>query len=497
MSLICDSTLAASGSALSGSQSKTKQTARIVVIGAGAAGIATATRLLEVGFKNVLVLEAENRVGGRVNTISFADNVVDLGAQWCHGEVGNPIYQRVKDLNMLEVTDDAYESFKCVRSNRQVLDDRTANVMKKIAWDSIPERQKELTEFEGSLGTYLTEKFWREMEKSPQVDRTVAREFLDNFKKFESSVEAADNLFEVSGRGHLEYWMCEGELLLNWRDKGFKTFLNHLLCASADSADDLGILNGRVQLNKRIAHINWQGDGELILRCWNGEVLTADHVICTVSLGVLKEQHKQLFSPALPPAKCRAIDGLKLGTVDKFYLEFSKPLLPEDWKGISFLWLDKDLEELRGTELFWLESVFGFYGVSYQPRILQGWTIGEHARYMETLTEEQVLQGLLWLLRKFLEFEVPPPKRFLRTQWYANPNFRGSYSFRSTYTDELRTGAWDLEAPLLDVGGKPRLQFAGEASHKHFYSTVHGAVESGWREAERLNSYYRARTATL
>lgn len=55
---------------------------RIVVIGAGAAGIAATTRLVFAGFKNVVVLEAENRLGGRVCTVPFGENVLDLGAQW-------------------------------------------------------------------------------------------------------------------------------------------------------------------------------------------------------------------------------------------------------------------------------------------------------------------------------------------------------------------------------------------------------------------------------
>lgn len=55
---------------------------KIVIIGAGVAGIAAARKLLERGFRNILVLEAENRIGGRIQTIPFGANVVDLGAQW-------------------------------------------------------------------------------------------------------------------------------------------------------------------------------------------------------------------------------------------------------------------------------------------------------------------------------------------------------------------------------------------------------------------------------
>lgn len=65
---------------------------KIIIIGAGAAGIAAATRLLERGLENVTILEGKNRIGGRVHTVEFSDNVVELGAQWVHGERGNVVF---------------------------------------------------------------------------------------------------------------------------------------------------------------------------------------------------------------------------------------------------------------------------------------------------------------------------------------------------------------------------------------------------------------------
>lgn len=55
---------------------------KIVVIGAGASGVAAATKLVSNGFKDVTILEAENRFGGRINTVPFGNNVLDMGAQW-------------------------------------------------------------------------------------------------------------------------------------------------------------------------------------------------------------------------------------------------------------------------------------------------------------------------------------------------------------------------------------------------------------------------------
>lgn len=55
---------------------------KIIIIGAGASGFAAAARLISNEFENVTILEAENRIGGRVNTIPFGENVLDMGAQW-------------------------------------------------------------------------------------------------------------------------------------------------------------------------------------------------------------------------------------------------------------------------------------------------------------------------------------------------------------------------------------------------------------------------------
>jgi spermine oxidase len=74
----------------------------VIIIGAGASGIAAATKLLENSFNNITILEAEDRIGGRINTVKFGQNVVDLGAEYCTGTKGNIAYDLVKDYDVLE-----------------------------------------------------------------------------------------------------------------------------------------------------------------------------------------------------------------------------------------------------------------------------------------------------------------------------------------------------------------------------------------------------------
>lgn len=61
---------------------------KIVIIGAGPSGIAAATFLLENNLTDLTILEAEPRIGGRINTVEFEKTCVDLGAELCHGEKG-------------------------------------------------------------------------------------------------------------------------------------------------------------------------------------------------------------------------------------------------------------------------------------------------------------------------------------------------------------------------------------------------------------------------
>jgi monoamine oxidase len=215
-------------------------------------------------------------------------------------------------------------------------------------------------------------------------------------------------------------------------------------------------------------------------------------VIVTTSLGVLKENYLTMFTPQLPALKVNAIEGLSIGAVNKIFLEFERPFWNKNWAGFSLLWTPKDSQEIRGTENAWLEDVFGFYKVDYQPNILCGWISGPSARVMEQLDDATIMKGCLWLFEKFLGSQMPwtKPKNILPSRWYSNKHFRGSYSFRSLTTDLLRTSAKDLAHPLHDSLGKPTLLFAGEATSDHYYSTVHGALESGRREAERLTEFY-------
>ena len=169
--------------------------------------------------------------------------------------------------------------------------------------------------------------------------------------------------------------------------------------------------------------------------------------------------------------------------MNKIYLEFRHPWWTREWGGINFIVTEA---ERVGD---WTDTVLGFFTMRDQPNLLEGWLAGDAARQMETVPESQLLRECTKLLRGAIGTDFPSyedPVKIIRSAWYTNPNFRGSYSYRSIESKEKNVWASGLAKPVEDSKGIPRLLFAGEATHAHNYSTVHAAVSTGWREADRI-----------
>ena len=69
---------------------------KVIIVGAGASGLTTAYELVKAGIRNVVILEAENRIGGRIHTIMKNGRKLELGAQWIHGRGDNPLWKFVQ-----------------------------------------------------------------------------------------------------------------------------------------------------------------------------------------------------------------------------------------------------------------------------------------------------------------------------------------------------------------------------------------------------------------
>lgn len=168
-------------------------------------------------------------------------------------------------------------------------------------------------------------------------------------------------------------------------------------------------MESKVLLNKEVKKIHYDlsssSDDRISIECSDGSSYTCDHLICTISLGVLKKKHLHLFEPLLPRQKIACIDAIGFGTVGKIFVEFTKPFWVKDWEGVSFVWRPEELRILREDpeNSEWLKNIIGFYTVSFQPNILCGWLSGDAARKMELAPDDEFKAGVERILRMFLK----------------------------------------------------------------------------------------------
>lgn len=132
------------------------QNTKIIIVGAGVSGIAAARKLHENGFTNFTILEAENRIGGRINSVEFAGSVIDVGGTWVHGEDGNIVYEMVKDLNLLSPSPHMFENMTFYSPDGSVvnkqLTDKLCNIVNEIFGNEGASISHD------SFGDYLTKK---------------------------------------------------------------------------------------------------------------------------------------------------------------------------------------------------------------------------------------------------------------------------------------------------------------------------------------------------
>uniref|UniRef100_T1ISN8 Amine oxidase domain-containing protein n=1 Tax=Strigamia maritima TaxID=126957 RepID=T1ISN8_STRMM len=501
----------------------TKKTVKIVVVGAGAAGLAAAGQLFKHGFTNVTVVEAQDRIGGRIYTEQLGDSHIELGAQWIHGEVGNPVHEIAVENNFL--ADSLNEPVTALdaefRTQYGELLSRHLGRDFEIIMSSIAEECREaaatsspivsdttLASFDKTALGFFSKKYEEYLKSDTDLPKAaLVKDALFNwYCMFRNTIEGCDTLAEMSVKSWGDYKECDGNPVIDI-STGYSSIVDNLASH---------IPNDTILLNKPVKNLyvpklveNKLPEGKLpsAVVCLDGETIQSHHVICTVSLGYLKRYMNQFFYPLLPENKKHAITVMGFGAVNKIYMEFAKPFWPKDSAGFSFLWLDDTPAESKGGAKqtladTWQKGIVGFYTVANQPNVLCGWLAGREARFMETLNKIEVEVACIELLKQFLNVDgLPKVVRLVRTCWNSQPYVLGSYSYKTYQCDDIPDVSSDLASPLtlnLDdraLGGMrthPSLLFAGEATHPHYYSTVHGAILSGIREADRLASYYKA-----
>jgi monoamine oxidase len=433
--------------------------ATVCVIGAGASGLAAAQRLIDAGVK-VVVLEARDRIGGRVWTL-HPDGLtvpVELGAEFLHGET--PELDRIARDAALRVVDVAGRRWLGANGRLRLSDDfwdRLDRVMRRLDETRDPDRS-----FHDAIAG---------MKGIPSADRQLAERFVEGFHAADPRLISERSLAEGGSPREDVRERRIGRVL-----EGYDAVIAALARTVLGSVLS-GCVATRIRWSKRQADVD--------VTTTAGEplpVVSADAVIVTVPLGVLQAPPGTpgaiAFDPPLP-AVDRAAGQLVMGGVIKLALQLDEPF----WVGHRFA---RHAGDERFDTMAFLQSnmrlAFPVWWTQYPVRtpLLIGWSGGPASSELTALPKDAIvdhgirsLATLLTLTPRAVEKHVTAA---FTHDWISDPFARGAYSYVGVGGDAASSR---LARPIEGT-----LFFAGEhADAEGRTGTVHGAIASGWKAA--------------
>jgi monoamine oxidase len=410
----------------------------VIVIGAGISGLAAAKKLKEKGF-TVIVLEAQEKVGGRLRTDRSLGVAFDEGASWIHGPNGNPITSLASQsgANTFLTSDDNVEVFD---TNGTAYSDAvltSAENQFNSALNAVRNAGTQTQSFQSVFNTlYPT-----------QANDRLWKYMLSAFLEFNTGADISklsSKFFDDD-----EEFNGDDVIITNGYDK-----VTDFIAQGLD-----------IRLNTRVTSINYSNVKVNITA--NGSNFEADYVVVSVPLGVLKN-NAITFTPALPTNKLNAITNTNMGNVNKFLLVWNTPFWDTNLQYIGYT------PDTKGKFNYFLNIK------KFTPsNALMTFAFGDYATVTESMTDNQIINEIMLHLKSIYGNSIPNPSNFLRTKWGQNINSYGAYSYATN-------GSTSADFDTLSNAVNNKLFFAGEHTEREYRGTVHGAYLSGIREADKI-----------
>lgn len=443
----------------------------ILIIGAGAAGLAAARDMSQSG-RDVIVLEARDRVGGRVFTDRDSDSPVpiELGAEFVHGKAPELWQIATKaNLQLYEVSERHwyFQNGKVSKSGefwREI--ESLMNEMKSSV------RDRSLKEFLESLPD----------DKETQRAKSMLVRYVEGFH--------AANIERIGINGLIKANEAADEID---GDKSFRIVdgYDSLMQAMRAEAESYG---AKFYLNTIVKEVRWAGE-QIEVTCEsransNGNLsssmlqFSASYLIVTVPLGVLKASDDAVgairFLPELPDEKRSAINNLVVGNVVKINLLFGERF----WETVKFWDEDAKAVDFHDAGFYHYPSASlptWWTQLPIRAPLLVGWTGGPNADRMidaGATMLDQAIESVSRIFNLSRDEILAQLHTASAHDWRHDPFALGAYAYVPVNGLELQK---ILAQPLAG-----KLFFAGEATSIGHIGTVHGAIQSGQRAAREI-----------
>jgi monoamine oxidase len=425
----------------------TQDSQDVIVVGAGMAGLTAARALAEAGLK-VLVIEAQDRIGGRIWTKHIGDEAIELGAEFVHGrppelwalidEAGVEAYERVGAQVCFE--DGVLRD--CGHEMEDVFDP--------------------LEELENFTGPDMSFAEYLDREQIPLEDRPAITGYVEGFN-------AADHR-EISVISLGAQQKAEDEIGSdhNYHIRGGYDQLPEFL------ARRLEALGGRVSMGDPVREIRWQ-QGRVEIATASG-TFTAAKAIVTLPLGVLQSGNVR-FSPQ-PGSILDAAGLLRMGHARRFTLLFRERF----WETLE---PQPALEEL--SFLFAFSEMPPVWWTPHPQRsnTITGWVGGPRSAALAPFDQRQLAQRACASLARIFRLDESKIADLIEGcyshNWLEDPYTRGAYSY-------VAAGGMNASRRMSEPVANT-LFFAGEHTDvTGHWGTVHAAMRSGLRAVEQVLS---------